>query len=101
VIGVRRGAARKTSGWIGSGSEATRDFIRWPAAGLGTKGPQDTLDGPMAWPCLGENFREHGSNSNADNAISFVRSSKAGVAVVVVVAAAGRRRRLQQLQQLQ
>lgn len=79
MIGVRRGAARKTSGWIGSGSEATRDFIRWSAAGLGSKstpGPQDTLDGPMAWPCLGEYFREHGSNSNADNAISFVRSSK-------------------------
>ena len=54
-----------------------------------------TLWRGRAW---GEYFREHGSNSNADNATSFVRSNNAGVAAA---AAAGRRQQSQQSQQLQ
>lgn len=41
-----------------------------------------------------EYFREHGTNSDADNATSFVRSNNAGV----VAAVAGRRQQSQQLQ---
>ena len=67
-------------GWAGKQKRTEAPKTRWT-----------TLWRGRAW---GEYFREHGSNSDADNATSFVRSNNAGV----VAAVAGRRQQSQQLQ---
>lgn len=72
----------------------------WAGKQKCTKAPKTrwTLWRGRAW---GEYFREHGSNSNADNATSFVRSNNVGVVVIAAAATASRRQQSHQLQQLQ
>ena len=82
---------------VGLGLGARRLGILFDGRRLGweAKTRWATLWRGRAW---GEYFREHGSNSNADNATSFVRSNNAGVVIGATAAAASRRQRSQQLQ---
>lgn len=80
---------------VGLGLGARRLGILFDGRRLGWKAKAPKTRWTALWRgrAWGKYFREHGSNSNA---ISFVRSNKAGV--VAVAAAAGRRQQLQQLQ---